>query len=125
MSKRESTGRRTRLWLMATLMAGAIALMPRVASAQTGTVTGRVVDAQSGAPVTSAQVMVTGTTIGSAVDSDGRFRLTNVPVGAKQIRVRGIGYQPNTTALSSRVSATRTKRRACSSIEKSQALCCY
>jgi TonB-dependent SusC/RagA subfamily outer membrane receptor len=81
------------------LLAGAIAVVPRAGSAQTGTVTGRVVDAQSGAPVVSAQVTVTGTTIGTAVDSDGRFRLVNVPVSAKQIRVRGIGYQPNTTAI--------------------------
>ena len=99
MWKGESTPRRARFWLVITALAGAAALSPSMAGAQTGTVTGRVVDAQSGAPVASAQVIVTGTTIGTAVDSDGRFRLTNVPISAKQIRVRGIGYQPNTTAL--------------------------
>jgi TonB-dependent starch-binding outer membrane protein SusC len=98
MSIRKSTRRSKRFWLMASLMAAAL-LTPRVASAQTATVTGRVVDAQSGAPVTSAQVMVVGSSIGTAVDNDGRFRLTGVPVSARQIRVRGIGYQPNTTSL--------------------------
>jgi len=99
MSISKSTRASIRFWLIATLVAGAIALLPAIASAQTATVAGRVVDAQSGAPVTSAQVMVVGTSIGTAVDNDGRFRLTGVPVSARQLRVRGIGYQPNTTSL--------------------------
>jgi TonB-linked SusC/RagA family outer membrane protein len=99
MSSRSFTRSKPRFWLIAALAMSAAALLPRTSYAQTATVTGRVVDAQSGAPVTSAQVMVTGTTIGGAVDNDGRFRLSNVPVSSKQLRVRGIGYQPSTTTL--------------------------
>jgi len=42
--------------------------------AQTGTLVGRVTDARSGAPVTTAQVTITGTSLGAVVDADGRFR---------------------------------------------------
>lgn len=105
MSKRKFTTGTARLWLIATLAAAAIALLPRTSSAQTATVTGRVTDVQSGAPVASAQVLVVGTNMGTAVDNDGRFRLV-VPVTAKQLRVRGIGYQPTTSSLNLAPSAS-------------------
>ena len=110
MSSRKSLDSVTRRWLIATLMAGAIALLPRAGHAQTATVSGRVVDAQSGAPVPTAQVIIVGTTIGSAVDNEGRFRLTNVPISSRQIRVRGIGYSPTTVALNLTAGATADLR---------------
>jgi hypothetical protein len=61
---------RHRLWLTAiTVALTAVAVLPRGAEAQTGTLTGRVVDAQSGVPIPTAQVTVAGTTLGSAVDN--------------------------------------------------------
>jgi len=68
--------------------------------AQTGTLAGRVTDARSGAPVTTAQVTVTGTSLGAAVDVDGRFRVVNVPAGTHEVRVRSIGYQPAVATFS-------------------------
>ena len=78
-----------------TLALGALPLM-----AQTGTLAGRVTDARSGAPVTTAQVTVTGTSLGAAVDVDGRFRVVNVPAGTHEVRVRSIGYQPAVATFS-------------------------
>ena len=34
-----------------------------------------------------------------SVSNDGRFRLTGVPAGARQVRARSIGYQPSTATV--------------------------
>src|SRR5947209_943204 len=68
--------------------------------AQNGTLTGRVTDARSGAPITTAQVTIGGTSLGAVVDADGRFRIVNVPPGSHEVRVRTIGYQPATATFS-------------------------
>jgi hypothetical protein len=101
MSARSSGSSPWRTLFLAGALAAAITALEAVplAAQQTGTVTGKVVDAQSGAPVASAQVLITGTTIGAAVDNDGNFRLTGVPVTAKQIRARSIGYEPRTISF--------------------------
>ena len=78
----------------------ALALVAAPLVAQTGTVTGRVIDSRSGVPITTAQITITGTSLGAAVDADGRFRIANVPQGAHEVRARSIGYQPATAAVS-------------------------
>ena len=75
---------------------------------QTGTLAGRVTDARSGAAVTTAQVTVTGTQLGAPVDADGRFRFTNVPVSAREVLARGIGYKPLAVAFSLAPNGTAT-----------------
>lgn len=113
MSTRKSPSGLLCSWLLATALSVAvIALGARPLAAQTGTVTGRVVDAQSGVAVANAQVVVVGTTIGTAVDNDGRFRLVNIPVAAREIRARSIGYQPTTVALSLAAGGTANVRIA-------------
>jgi len=62
--------------------------------AQTGTVVGRVTDARSGVPITTAQVTIIGTSLGAVVDAEGRFRISNVPPGQHEVRARSIGYSP-------------------------------
>lgn len=82
------------------------ALLPLTAHAQerTQTVRGRVLDAESHFPVFAASVLVQPTDsagqgrISGATDEDGRFTLSNVPVGRQVIIVAAIGYQPLTTA---------------------------
>ena len=100
--------RSIRRWLTAAAVAGSASLAATPLAAQTGIVSGRVTDAASGAPVTNAQVMVVGTTIGSAVDNDGRFRITGVPAGNRQLRARSIGYQPATASFTVGSGATAT-----------------
>jgi len=89
---------------MCSLAAAFVSLMMAVGAspllAQTGTVTGRVTDARSGAPITTAQVTISGTSLGAVVDADGRYRISNVPPGTHEVRVRTIGYQPATATFS-------------------------
>lgn len=99
MSNKRSADGLARKWITAIAITATISLMAMPLAAQTDTVTGRVTDAATGAPVVNAQVIVVGTTIGSAVDNDGRFRLTGVPATARQIRARSIGYQPSTASF--------------------------
>ncbi|MGI9626940.1 MAG: TonB-dependent receptor domain-containing protein, partial [Longimicrobiales bacterium] len=60
--------------------------------AQTGTVQGQVVDANSQRPLSNAQVSIVGTGIGQLANSSGRFLLLNVPQGEQTIRVDLIGF---------------------------------
>ena len=73
-------------------------LVPLRLSAQqeTGRLVGRVVEAEAGAPLAGAQVEVVGTGIKVATAVDGRFILSNVPVGTVSLSVRLIGFQPKT-----------------------------
>lgn len=63
-----------------------------VAAQQTGTVTGTVVDALSGNPVSDAQVLVEGTGRGVLTNSQGRFLVAEIPEGTYTVRVERIGY---------------------------------
>jgi len=76
--------------------------------AQTGTIVGRVTDTRSGVPVTTAQVTVTGTSLGAVVDAEGRFRIANVPPGTYEVRARSIGYQPATATVTATADASAT-----------------
>ncbi|MEM1042759.1 MAG: carboxypeptidase-like regulatory domain-containing protein [Bacteroidota bacterium] len=63
------------------------------AFAQTGTVAGRVTDAETGAPLPGAAVLVAGTERGDATDADGEFTIRAVPVGEQTIEVSLLGYE--------------------------------
>jgi iron complex outermembrane receptor protein len=68
-----------------------VALSTTAAAQSMGTVTGRVTDASSGAPVPDAQVRVIGSIAGVMTRSDGSYRLAVAP-GRYEIRVSRIGY---------------------------------
>ena len=57
----------------------ALALLPSLAKAQGGTISGTVVDAANQQPLQDAQVSVVGTQRGAATDQRGRFRLLLEP----------------------------------------------
>jgi iron complex outermembrane receptor protein len=67
-------------------------------AAQTGSVSGRVVD-QDGTALASAHVFLVRPAIGTQTRSNGRFVLTRVPVGPQTIRVRLLGFQPESTSV--------------------------
>jgi TonB-linked SusC/RagA family outer membrane protein len=69
----------------------ALALSSLPAMAQTGQITGRVLDAQSGGPLSEVQVYITGLQLGSLSRADGRFLILNVPAGTHTIRAERIG----------------------------------
>jgi hypothetical protein len=71
--------------------------LPASAMAQgTGRVVGRILDAESGAPIAGAQVEVAEAPRPLRVTSaiDGRYILQEVPAGVVTLRVRLIGYRP-------------------------------
>jgi TonB-dependent starch-binding outer membrane protein SusC len=76
-------------------LAGLLLLLRAMpACAQTGTITGRVTDAQSGMPLDGVEVMVVGRNLAGLSRSDGRFLITSVPQGPSTLRAERIGYAP-------------------------------
>jgi len=59
--------------------------------AQSGSITGRITDAENNDPLIGANVIVKGTTMGAATDVRGNYNILNVPVGAVTIMVSYIG----------------------------------
>ena len=85
-----------------------LAVAPAVASAQMGTLTGRITDARSGRPLLDAQVTVPGTGLGVLSNANGRYLLLNVPAGQHGVRVDLIGYESATQSVSVSVGQTAT-----------------
>lgn len=70
------------------------ALTASTAVAQsTGKVQGRVVDAETGEPIASAQISIDGTGIGNLSNADGYYFLNEVPAGLHDISAQSIGYR--------------------------------
>ncbi len=65
----------------------------------TGTIEGRVLNADSGDSVENARVTVEGTALETLTDVTGRYRLTNVPAGPAQVRVLRTGVAVRTFAV--------------------------
>lgn len=73
---------------------------PRLAVRDTGTVvTGRVLEARTGTPLSGAVVTVEGTALAARTDGGGRYRIENVPPGPQMLRARLIGYAPSRVAI--------------------------
>ncbi len=73
-----------------------LVFVPAFVSAQTRTVTGRVLSAETNAPVPGVIVTVAGTSAGAVSDAAGAFSLQG-PAGAFVVEARSIGYR--TTAV--------------------------
>ena len=83
-----------RTWVIRTTLAVALALAsaaPAFAQA-TGQVTGTVADSVTGEPLAGAQVLITGTKLGTVAGNDGHFLIQGVPAGQATVRVQRIGY---------------------------------
>jgi TonB-linked SusC/RagA family outer membrane protein len=84
------------------VLSGVLAFSPQAgAQATTRRLTGHVVDAEGGAPVPAATVLVNGTTLGTQTSDSGAFGV-RVPEGPLTLTVRRLGY----TAATVNVSAT-------------------
>ena len=62
------------------------------AQAGTGSITGRVVDANSGAPVAAATVRIAGTNLAAHSNSDGQYTLRGITPGTVEVRALRVGY---------------------------------
>jgi hypothetical protein len=58
-----------------------------------GSVSGYVVDQQTGEPLVGANLFFEGTTLGTVADINGKFAITNVDQGRKTLAVKYIGYE--------------------------------
>ena len=83
----------------ALLLLALLLLLPS-ASAQsaTGRITGTVADAATAEPLVGVNVVVVGTVLGAATDADGRFEITQVPLGTVALEARFVGFEPSVTA---------------------------
>lgn len=80
------------LYYLLGLMSAVMLLTPSMASAQTLTIKGKVVDQKSHDSVIGASVLVAGTDIGTITDMNGQFTLPNVPRNG-ELKISYIGYK--------------------------------
>ncbi len=78
---------------------GAAAQCSLAQSVAVGTIEGRVLNPRNGEYVESARVTVEGTSLETFSDSDGSFRLTNVPVGTARLTTRYTGLPTQTVSV--------------------------
>ncbi|MCF8372111.1 MAG: SusC/RagA family TonB-linked outer membrane protein [Bacteroidales bacterium] len=63
------------------------------ASAQTGTIKGKITDKNTGEPLIGASVIVQGTTIGASTNLDGGYELPGISTGSITLEASFIGFQ--------------------------------
>lgn len=66
---------------------------PRVVSAQSGTLTGKVIDKASKAPLENVQVVVKGSLNGTQTKANGTYTILGIPPGTYTVEAKRIGYQ--------------------------------
>ena len=69
-----------------------LAHAPLAAAQSSASITGRVTDVRSGAPVVGATVVIEGTRFAVSTTDDGRYRITGVPAGTQSVAARRLGY---------------------------------
>jgi TonB-linked SusC/RagA family outer membrane protein len=83
-------------------------LSPLAAFAQTGTITGRVLEQTTNRPIPDANIIVVGTGIGARTGENGVYRLTGVAGGPIQLRATRLGYSASTRSLNVAAGGTAT-----------------
>ncbi len=81
--------------LVVSVLLGLILFVPyaHLTGQTTGKISGAVKDAKTGEPLIGANVLIEGTTMGSAANMNGHFDILNVPPGTYIVRASMIGYQ--------------------------------
>ena len=85
-----------------------VAFLPLFAFAQSGSITGQVTDAETGEALVGANVVLEGTSMGAATDSDGMYSISDVSAGTYTVTASVIGYADasGTAAVSAGGAAT-------------------
>jgi len=94
---------------LALLALAAFAFSVEGAFAQ-GTVTGTVVDATNSETLPGVNVVVEDLGVGGATDSEGQFRITDVPAGSYTLSATYVGYQESTRSIEVQDGETTTVR---------------
>ncbi len=82
------------VWLM---LVSLLLMSPRLLEAQT--ITGRVQDQATGAPLAGAQVFIAELDLGGLTQVTGQYLLLNVPIGTHTLTVELLGYRPVTSTV--------------------------
>jgi TonB-dependent starch-binding outer membrane protein SusC len=85
-------------WLLSLTLA--MTTLPGALHAQErGVITGTVVEEATQRPLAGAQVTVTGTQLGTITNQQGRFTISGVPAGPREVRAALIGYSAATRTV--------------------------
>ena len=88
------TGFRSRvLSAFGALVTALLLVVPSLGAQQGGTITGRVLDSDTGQPLAAVQVFISALDLGGLTQQNGRYLLQNVPAGTHTITVARIGYR--------------------------------
>ncbi len=103
-SRRQLLTLRPVRWMTAIACIAGASAQAAIAGAQdtrpaTGSINGKVLD-RSGRAVAGAELTIPGSPLRVETDDTGEFRLKNVPAGDLQIRVRRLGFKPDTSMIS-------------------------
>ena len=80
--------------MLATVLVATVCASPALrAQATTGSVSGTVVDAETGAPLVGVNVFASHTTFGAATDSTGAYRIRGLPSGPFELMASMVGYE--------------------------------
>lgn len=90
--------RTNRIHILAVVLVGIAVMLAAVwvNAGTTGVISGVVRDADSGEPVSGANVLVDGTKLTTVTDDSGYFIFTNVPPGEYEVSVQMVGYAEET-----------------------------
>ncbi len=80
---------------------------PLLAQGGVGTIEGTVTETGTGRPVEGAQVGST-TGVGAVTNTQGKYRITNVPAGTMSLRIRMVGYTPGAKSVTVTAGQTTT-----------------
>ena len=78
------------VWMLGSTLTGAAQERPQ----PTNILDGHVLAADTGTPLIGAHVFIAGSTLGTATDADGYFRLSDVPLGSHRLYVSMLGFAP-------------------------------
>jgi hypothetical protein len=67
-------------------------VLVQITNAQSGRISGTILDAKTGETLPGAVILIEGTTRGASADFDGKFSINNVPVGNVNLVVSYISY---------------------------------
>ncbi len=76
---------------------------------ETGTLTGRVTEAETGEPLAFTQVVIVGSTYGDVADAEGQYEIKNVPPGTYEVEASFIGYRSGKATVTVSAGATVTQ----------------
>ncbi len=95
-------------WLGPAIVVCTMMLFAMPVQAQTGELSGRVIDQATSQPIEAVQVMVAGTNLRTRTREDGLYNLVGVPAGTQQIRAIIIGYSTQTATVTVQTGITAT-----------------